>query len=121
VIAPPVVPVDPVAKALVLAPQVEAVEVGVVAGTVPPGTLEPGCTVVPPGVVVVVLCAELGPLLGETLPELPVHACVDDPELVELCPDDEVVDSHLRRVPVPVLHVYQQLLGLCEGDVVPVL
>ena len=39
-VALPVVPVHPVAEALVLAPQVEAVQVGVVAGAVPPGPLE---------------------------------------------------------------------------------
>ena len=37
----PVVPVDAVAEALVLPPEVETVQVGVVAGAVPPGTLEP--------------------------------------------------------------------------------
>ncbi len=37
----PVVPVDPVAKALVLPTQVETVQVGVVAGAVPPRPLKP--------------------------------------------------------------------------------
>ena len=41
VVALPVVPVDAVPKALVLPPQVEAVQVGVVAGRVPPGTGKP--------------------------------------------------------------------------------
>ena len=40
--------------------------------------------------------------------------------LVELCADDEVVDGHLRLVPVPVLQLYQQLLRFRECDVVPV-
>ena len=40
-VAPQVVPVDAVTKALVLTPQVEPVEVGVVAGRVPPGTGKP--------------------------------------------------------------------------------
>ncbi len=37
----PVVPVDPVAEALVLPTQVEAVQVGVVARAVPPRPLKP--------------------------------------------------------------------------------
>jgi hypothetical protein len=37
----PVVPVDPVAEALVLSTQVETVQVGVVAGAVPPRALKP--------------------------------------------------------------------------------
>lgn len=40
--------------------------------------------------------------------------------LVELCADDEVVDGHLRLVPVPVLQLYQQLLRFRESNVVPV-
>ena len=40
--------------------------------------------------------------------------------LVELCADDEVVDGHLRLVPVPVLQFYQQLLRFRESNVVPV-
>lgn len=119
-IALPMIPVDPVTKALVLPLQVLTIEVGVVTGGVPPGPLEPGGAVLAPGIVVAVHGGELGPLLGQTLPELPVDAPVDDPELVELCADDEVVDGHLRLVPVPVLQLYQQLLRFRESNVVPV-
>jgi len=115
-----VVPVDPVAEALVFPLQVLAIKVGVVTGRVPPGALEPGGAVLAPGVVVAVHSGELGSLLGQTLPELPINTPVDDPELVELCADDEVVDGHLRLVPVPVLQLYQQLLRFRECDVVPV-
>jgi len=120
VIALPVVPVDTVAEALVFPLQILAIEVGVVTGRVPPGALEPGGAVLAPGVVVAVHSRELCPLLRQTLPELSVNAPVDDPELVELCADDEVVDGHLSLVPVPVLQLYQQLLRFRECDVIPV-
>ena len=76
----PVVPVDPVAEALVFPLQVLAIKVGVVTGRVPPGALEPGGAVLAPGVVVAVYSGELGPLLGQTLSELPINTPVDDPE-----------------------------------------
>lgn len=53
-VAFPVVPVHPVAKAFMLAAQVEAVQVGVVAGGVPPGAGEPEGAVVAPRVVVTI-------------------------------------------------------------------
>ena len=74
------VPVDPVAEALVFPLQILTIEVGVVTGRVPPGALEPGGAVLAPGVVVAVHSRELCPLLRQTLPELPVNAPVDDPE-----------------------------------------
>jgi len=55
-----VIPAHPVAEALVLTLQVEAVEVGVEARRVPPCALEPLRAVQPPGVVVSVHGAELG-------------------------------------------------------------
>ena len=74
------IPVDPVTEALVLPLQVLTIEVGVVTGWVPPGTLEPGGAVLAPSVIVAVHGGELGPLLGQTLPKLPVDAPVDYPE-----------------------------------------
>lgn len=44
---------------------------------------KPGGAVLAPGIVVAVHGGELGPLLGQTLPELPVDAPVDDPEPVK--------------------------------------
>ncbi len=60
VVALPVVPVDTVAKALMFAPQVEPVEIGVVAGRVPPGPGKPDSTVIAPGIVILVDRTELG-------------------------------------------------------------
>jgi len=58
VVALPVVPVYTVTKALVITPQVEPVEVGVVAGRVPPGPGKPDGTVVAPCIVILVDRAE---------------------------------------------------------------
>ena len=81
---------------------------------------KPGGAVLAPGVVVAVHGGELCPLLRQTLSKLPIDASVDDSELVELRADDEVVDGHLRLVPVPVLELDQQLLRFRECNVVPV-
>lgn len=114
------IPVDPVSKALMFPPQIETVEVGVVTGTVPPGSLEPGCTVIPPSIVIIIESTELCSLLWQTLTKLSVYTGVDNTELESLRPYDEVVDGNLRGVPVPVLHFNQQLLGRTQGYVVPV-
>ena len=72
------IPVDSVPEALVFSLQVSTVEVGVVAGAVPPGALEPPGAVLAPGVVVPVHGAELGALLRHTLTKLSVDVAVDD-------------------------------------------
>lgn len=58
VIALPVIPVDPIAKTFVLPTQVKTVQVGIVAGAVPPGTREPFGAIFAPGIIVPVNCAE---------------------------------------------------------------
>ena len=69
-VALPVVPVDSITEAVVFSFQVEAVQVGVVAGRVPPGAGKPDCAVVAPGIVVAVDCAKLGAPGRETLSEV---------------------------------------------------
>jgi len=120
VVRRPVKPVDSVTETLVFAFEVESVEVGVVAGAVPPRSFKPFSTVVLPGVVVVISGAELGPLLGQALPELAVHARVDYSILVVLPSDDQIVDDDLRCVPIPGLQGDQHLLRPCQCNVVPI-
>ena len=89
------IPVDSIPKALVFSLEVETIEVRVVAGAVPPGSLEPEQifesrneniwieppgTVLAPGVIVPVHRAELGSFLRQTLPKLPINTSIDDPE-----------------------------------------
>ena len=50
------------------------------AGRVPPSPLEPLGTVLAPSIIVAVHRTELGPLLGQTLSELPVNFVVDNSE-----------------------------------------
>ena len=64
--------------------------------------LEPGGAVFGPCVVVAVHSAELCPLLGQTLPKLPIDTPVDNSELVELRADDEIVDCDTGGVTFPV-------------------
>jgi len=114
------VPVHPVSKCLMLALEVKSIEVGVVTGTVPPSSFESAGTIVLPGIIVIVLSAELCPLLWKGFPKLTIYACVDNPKFEELCPDDEIVDGNLCFVAIPVLHLNEQLLGFAKGDIVPV-
>ena len=67
VVGPPVVPVDTVSEARVIPAQVKTIQVGVVAGRVPPGAGEPNGAVAAPGVVVTVDGAELGAPRRKTL------------------------------------------------------
>jgi len=114
------VPVHPVSKCLVLALEVKSVEVGVVASTVPPRPFESAGAIILPGIIVVVLSAELCPLLRKRLTEFTIYAGVDNPKFEELGPNDEIVDCNLCSVAIPVFHLYEQLLRFAEGDIVPV-
>lgn len=105
-VALPMIPVDSIPKALVFTLEVETIEVRVMAGAVPPGSLEPPGTVLTPGVVVPVHRAELGSFLRQTLPKLPINTSINDPELEELGAYDEVVDGHTGGVALPVLQFY---------------
>jgi len=89
-------------------------------GAVPPGTFEPFCTVVLPSIIIIVEGAELGSFLGQRLPKLPINAGIDYSELEEFSSYDEVIDKNLCLVSVPVLHLYEKLLWLGQGQVVPV-
>jgi len=55
----PVVPIDPISKASVDTLQVKSIQVGVVTGTIPPGTREPLCTILAPSIIISIDCAEL--------------------------------------------------------------
>jgi len=115
-----VVPVDTVSKGLMLALEVKSVEIGVVASAVPPRPFESAGAIVLPRIIVVVLSAELCPLLWQRLPKFTIYACVDDPKFEELGPNDEIVDGNLGSVAIPVFHLYEQLLRLAQCDIIPV-
>jgi len=101
------VPVHPVSKSLMLALEVKSVEVGVVTSTVPPSAFESAGAIVLPGIVVIVLGAELCPLLWQRLTKFTINACIDNPKFEKLRPNDEVVDGNLCSVAIPVLHLNQ--------------
>lgn len=90
------------------------------AGTVPPRPFESAGAIVLPRVIVVVLSAELCPLLWERLAKFTIYAGVDDPKFEELGPNDEIVDGDLCSVPIPVFHLYEKLLRFAQSDIVPV-
>jgi len=102
-IALPMVPVDSVSKTLVFSLQVKTIEIGVMTGAVPPGSFKPSCTILAPSVVISVNCAELRPFLRQTFTKLTINVSIDDPELVKLSADDEIVNRNLGRVSIPVL------------------
>merc|ERR1719445_1055042 len=107
------IPIDPVPKTFVLSTQVETIEVRIMTSTVPPGSFESRSTIsLRPVIIFFVLGAELCARLWQTLTELPVNTTVDYPEVVELSANDEIVGCHLGCVSIPVLQLYQQLLGL---------
>lgn len=114
------VPVNTISKSLMFPLEVKSVEVRVMASTVPPGPFESAGAIVLPGVIVIILGAELCPLLWKRLAEFTIYACVDNPKLEKLSPDDEIVHGNLCSVALPVLHLDQQLLRLAQGHVVPV-
>jgi len=114
------VPVHPVAKCLMFALEIKSVEVGVVTSTVPPSPFESAGAIVLPSVVVVILSAELCPLLRKRLAKFTIYAGVDNPKFEELSPNDEIVDGDLCSIPVPVFHLNEQLLRFAQGDIVPV-
>ena len=98
----PMIPVDSVAKTLMFSLQVKTIEIGVVAGAVPPGSLKPLGTILAPSVVISVHCAELGPFLRQTLTKLTIDVCINDPEpkMIFHWPYsyDKVASSHMDRV-----------------------
>lgn len=61
------------------------------AGRVPPSPLEPLGTVLAPRVIVAVHRTELGPLLGQTLSELPVNFVVDNSEPAKVDTESHVI------------------------------
>ena len=85
------IPVDTIAKALMLSLQILAIEVAVVTGGVPPGSLEPLGTILAPRIVVTVHSAELGSLLGQTLSKLPVNVAVDNSEPAAVDTESHVI------------------------------
>jgi len=87
---------------------------------VPPGPLEPLGTVVLPSIIIIILSAELGSFLGQRLTKLPVDRGVNYSVLEVFRPDYEVVHRYLGLVSIPVLHLYEELLGLAQGQVIPV-
>ena len=80
VVALPMIPVDSVAKALMFSLQILTIEIGIVAGRVPPGSLEPPGAVLAPRIIVAVNCAELCPLLWQTITKLSINISVDNSE-----------------------------------------
>ena len=87
------VPVDAVAKALVLPLQVEPVEVGVVAGRVPPGPGKPDSAIVAPCIVILVDCAELGPSGRKTPTQIRAETVVENAVCSEGVCEPELIDK----------------------------
>ena len=115
-VALPVVPVDTVAEALVFSAQVEPVQVGVVAGRVPPSSGEPDSAVVTPSVVVAVNRTELGATSGQTLSQVRAEAVVEDPVGAESVGQSELVDKEPDPVAFPVVQRDQELHRLLVGQ-----
>jgi len=87
---------------------------------VPPSPFESAGTVVLPGIVVIILSAELCSLFRQRFAKFTVYTRVDYPKFEELSPNDEVINSDLSFVPIPVLHLNEQLLGAAQGHIIPV-
>ena len=74
--------------------------------------MKPVCTILSPGIIVVVFGAEFCPILWKAGAELSINAVVDDPVLVRSGADDEVIHNNFGRVSIKIGHFDQKLLGL---------
>ena len=105
------VPANSVSETFVGTPQVQTVKVGIEAGRVPPGSLEPLRTILAPSVVVSVHRAELGPPCRKAFSDARLEILVENAISVLFVRYFELVDDNGSPLAIPIFQVYPELDG----------